>query len=170
MPAPVPIPPGAATGTSASDRKLYLPYSTLPILVGPGRGKITFHWFRVGRTEPIGDYARLILGYRGLTEDAARRAERLVDELFREDEFHLVRTYLESQHGVEVRTGMLTTPLTSVKPDTSTRLGTLRPWHVPEAEENTEILFHRLSDDESYSLPFDVWGAYLSTTRPSRSV
>lgn len=170
MPAPVPIPPGAATGTSASDRKLYLPYSTLPILVGPGRGKITFHWFRVDRTEPIGDYARLILGYRGLADDAARRAERLVDELFREDEFHLLRTYLESRHGVELRTGMLTTPLTSVKPDTSTRLGTLRPWHMDGAEEASEILLHKLTDEENYGLPFAVWGAYLSTTRPNRSV
>lgn len=170
MPAPVPIPPGAATGTSASDRKLYLPYSVLPALVGPGRGKITFHWFIPERTEPIGDYTKLILGYRGLTEIACTRAERLVNELFREEEFHLFRSYLEARHGVEVRTGMLTTPLTSVKPDTSTRLGTLRPWHSPDAEDASEILIHKLSDEGNYTLPFTVWGAYLSTTRPPRNV
>lgn len=170
MPAPVPIPPGAATGTSASDRKLYLPYSVLPALVGPGRGKITFHWFIPDRPEPIGDYTKLILGYRGLLDPARERAERLVNELFREEEFHLLRAYLEARHGVEVRTGMLTTPLTSVKPDTSTRLGTLRPWYCPNTEELSEILLHRLSDEDSYTLPFPVWGAYLSTTRPPRPV
>ena len=168
MPAPVPIPPGAITGTSASERKLYLPYSALPILAAPGRGKLTFHWFRPDRPEPIGDYARLILGYRALSDEARERAERLVNELFREDEFHLLRSYLETRHGVEVRTGMLTTPLTSVKPDTSTRLGTLRPWQLLETEESAEILIHRLSEEDQYSLPFVVWGAYLSTARPHR--
>ncbi len=166
---PVPAPILAGTGaTSAPERKLYLPYSDLPTQAGPGRGKVTFHWFYAGRQEPIGDYARLLLGYRGLTPEAQERAERLVNELFREDEFHLLRSYLESKHGVEVRTAMLTTPLASIKPDTGTRLGTLRPFHGEHPEHPTEVLIHMLAEEEGYTLPFQVWGAYLNPSRPGR--
>jgi len=169
MPAPTPAPILAGVGaTSASARKLYLPYSYLPTQAGPGRGKITFHWFCVGRQEAIGDYTSLLLDYRGLARDAQEKAERLVDEFFREEEFHLLRSYLESRHGVEVRTAMLTTPLASVKPDTATRLGTLRPFYIEPPEQQTEVLLHPLANEEGYTLPFTVWGAYLNPSRPGR--
>lgn len=135
--------------------------------MGTARNPVTLHWFCAERTEPSADYSKLILGYQALTPEARVRAERLVDELFQEDEFHLLRTFLEQQFNAHVRTAMLTTPLTSVKPDTGTRLGTLRPFGLLAPEHNGEVAVFRLSDVEGYSLPFAVHGAYLSSGRPS---
>lgn len=166
MAALTPITTNEREGTRASARKLYLPYSTLPTHVGPGRGKVTFHWFCTARAEPIEDYAPLILGYKALALAAQERAERLVSELFREDEYLQLRAFLESRYGVEVRTGMLTTPLTPVKPDSGTRLGTLRPWYDSAAESvSPEVKLFPLSEEAHYTLPFTVWGAYLSAAR-----
>lgn len=154
-------------GTRDADRKRYLPYCALSALVGTARNPVTLHWFCAERPEPTEDYSKLILGYQGLTPEAKVRAERLVDELFREDEFHLLRTFLEQHFNAHVRTAMLTTPLTSVKPDTGTRLGTLRPFSLISAEHEGEVAVLRLSEVAGYSLPFAVHGAYLSSGRPS---
>jgi hypothetical protein len=151
-----------------SNRKLYLPYSSLRTLLPQGKRdlySVTVHWFCVNRSAPIAPYASVLLGYKSLSDEARVRAEMLVDEFFREEEFHLLRDYLRERHHEDPRTAMLVIPVSAVKPDTGTRTGTLRPFGMPSANEREEVTIFRLAEEEGYSLPFTVWGAYAATPR-----
>ena len=103
------------------------------------------------------------MGYKTLSEDARARAEATVCEFFTEDEFHQLRTYLRERHGEDLRTTLLCAPVSATKPDSGTQVGLERPFAqcVPKAGSG----FHRLSDDEGYSLPFEVWGYYSLPAR-----
>ncbi len=150
---------------SALERKLYLPYSTRRIAQTPsklGVSLITFHWFYVDRSVPIAPYSSLILGYRTLSDTARVEAEMLVNELFREEEFHLLRDYLRTRHHEDLRNSMLVAPISATKPDTGTRAGGLRPFGRITPQDREEIFVHRLSDEPGYSLPFAVWGASVA--------
>lgn len=165
----VPRAPGSA-------RKLYLPYGKLAAVMPVRSGRLspmTIHWFVVGRSEPVAPYAAVIQGYRQLQGEARRRAERLVDELFREDEFHQLRDYLWNRHREDTRTSMLVTPVPPVKPDAGTRTGALRPFVKSGDGEGGEgagdgetPTIHRLADEPDYPLPFTVWGAYVAPAVP----
>ena len=160
----IPAPP--TVRLCAPDRKLYLPYSSLPIVGGVIHARAawstqtTVHWFVVGRTEPITAYDTTIQGYKSLSALARSRAESMVDEFFRESEFQQLREYLQTRRQ-DARTSMLTTPVSSIKPDSSTRTGTLRPFVQNDVEQSEQIAIYRLSDEEGYCLPFMVWGAYI---------
>jgi hypothetical protein len=148
-----------------ADRKLYLPYSSLRTVMPRTKhelSSVTVHWFVADRQEPIAPYASVILGYKTLSDTARARAEMLVNELFREDEFHQLRVYLRARHHEDPRISMLTTPVASVKPDTGTRAGSLRPFGRTPWDEREEIVIYRLSDEPGYLLPFAVWGAYIA--------
>jgi len=123
---------------------------------------VTVHWFVADRPDPIAPYASVILGYKTLNDTAKARAEMLVNEFFREDEFHQLRVYLRARHHEDPRISMLTIPVTSVKPDTATRAGGLRPFGRTPWDEREEIIIYRLSEEPGYSLPFVVWGAYIA--------
>jgi hypothetical protein len=123
--------------------------------------RVTVHWFLAERSEPIVPYLTVIQGYRTLTEAARLRAERLVDEFFREEEYHQLRDYLRQHHQDDVRTSMMMTPVSSIKPDRDTRAGMLRPYGQPSPEQREIVAIHRLSEEPGYSLPFAVWGAYI---------
>jgi hypothetical protein len=150
-----------------SDRKLYLPYSSFRLMKPKSRStpawlsRVTVHWFLAEREEPIVPYLTVIQGYRTLTAAARQRAERVVDEFFREDEYHQLRDYLRQHHQDDVRTSMLMTPVNTIKPDTDTRTGTLRPYGQPAPEQRETVVIHRLAEEPGYSLPFKVWGAYI---------
>jgi hypothetical protein len=156
-----------------SDRKLYLPYSSLRTVMPQGRRdlySVTVHWFCVARAAPIAAYANVLLGYRSLSDEARIRAEMLVDEFFREDEFHQLRDYLRERHHEDLRTAMLVTPVSPLKPDTATRTGTLRPFGIPSTNDREEVTIYRLADETGYSLPFTVWGAYAAATRSPATI
>lgn len=153
----------------ASDRKLYLPYGSMRLPEQQARvapswmSLVTVHWFVVGRSEPIVPYLTVIQGYRTLTAAARTRAELMVDEFFREDEYHQLRAYLQERHHKDLRTSMLTTPVTSIKPDGDTRIGRRRPFAQPAPESRDTVAIHKLSEESGYSLPFTVWGVYIET-------
>jgi hypothetical protein len=156
-----------------SDRKLYLPYSSLRTLLPQGKRdlySVTVHWFCVGRKTPIAPYASVLMGYRSLSEEARPRAEKMVDEFFRESEFHQLRNYLHDRHHEDLRTAMLVTPVSAIKPDTATRTGTLRPFGIPSAIEREELTIYRLAEEAGYNLPFTVWGAYAAAPRSPASL
>jgi len=121
--------------------KLYLPYGTFD----PGtdrrrlrrsvHGGAVFHWFVVGRTEPIAPYPSLILGHKTLVDNVRIAAERTVDEFFAETEFHLFRDYLQSCYGQDIRTAVLSPPVTAIRPDAYSHIGALRPFY-PYATES----------------------------------
>lgn len=145
--------------------KLYLPYSSFRLPLPGNRHDmqwVVIHWFVVNRAEPIAPYPTAILGYQTLNEATRGRAERTVDEFLREDEFHQLRDYLRERHHEDPRTSMLWTPVSSVKPDMATRVGTLRPFSLPAPERPDEVLLYRLADEAGYSLPITVWGAYIA--------
>ena len=138
--------------------KFYLPYGTLSELyLHP---VVTFHWFRVGREEPIASYERVILGYKSLTEEARARVEATVDEFFTEEEFHLLRDYLRQRNGTDLRTTVLTAPVSAVRPDGGSKAGALRPFALCPENPAEGSGWYRLADEEGYSLPFTVWGYY----------
>ena len=146
--------------------KLYLPYGALHRVADPRL--ITFHWFCVGRTTPLAPYATLIMGHRNLSDAALARAEATVDEFLSEPEFHQLRAYLRNRHGEDLRTTLLVAPVSAVKPDAGTHVGQERPFAQIEVGAATGKGFHRLSEDEGYTLPFTVWG-YYSLPSPMRS-
>lgn len=144
--------------------KLYLPYGALHRIADPRL--VTFHWFCVGREEPLAPYVSLIMGYKNLTDVARVRAEAMVDEFFSESEFHQLRAYLRARHGEDLRTTLLTAPVSAIKPDAGTHIGQERPFAQCVVANGNG--FHRLSDDQGYTLPFTVWG-YYSLPTPMRS-
>jgi hypothetical protein len=141
--------------------KLYLPYGNLRHFAG--HEHVTLHWFRKDRPAPIGSYEDLILGYKQMNPEQQRSSERMVDELFTEEEFHALRSFLQRKKNQDVRTGMLVPPVNSVKPGNELGLGLVRPFG--DRIEGTEGGFYKLSDEPDYTLPFPVWGYY---TQPSR--
>jgi hypothetical protein len=80
-----------------------------------------------------------------------------------------LRDYLRQHHQDDVRTSMLMTPVSALKPDTDTRAGTLRPYGQPAPEQRETVVIHRLAEEAGYSLPFAVWGAYIEAN-PHRVV
>lgn len=164
---------GAGGGSGAASRPRRAWYSA--------HSEVILHWFRVGRAEPIAPYPSLLLGYSGLTAEGRARAERMVDEFFTVDEFHRLRDYLRSQHGEDLRTAVLSAPVSAVRPDGATRAGALRPFYPPvlspkesgslegEPERRGTVPeggIFRLSEEEGYSLPFAVWGYYMVAAQP----
>jgi len=177
-----------------STMKLYLPYGTFGNASHRGESwyrphtEIILHWFVAGRKEPIAPYASLILNHKGLSPTVRARAEQTVDEFFAESEFHQLRDYLRDVHGKDVRTAILSAPVTAVRPDTQTRAGALRPFDpivlidplaveapetlddaIPTADAEdledtgeTSNAIYRLSEEKDYPLPFAVWGFYAS--------
>jgi hypothetical protein len=163
--APTGVPVSTPPTLCPPERKLYLPYSSLRTVMPRTKhelSSVTVHWFVADRKEPIAPYATMILGYKTLSDAARTRAEMLVNEFFREAEFHQLRVFLRERHHEDPRISMLTIPVASVKPDTATRAGTLRPFGRSPWEEREEIVIYRLSDEPGYSLPFAVWGAYIA--------
>ncbi len=148
-------------------RKLYLPYGTLRTSADPRQ--ITYHWFIIKRETPLAPYDKLILSYNGLSDDARVRAEQTVDEMFSQEEFEALRDYLRDQRSEDLRTGILNAPISANKPDTSTRLGTERPFQT--CSEGVTGGFMHLSEQPGYNLPFTVWGYYAMPAHlmPSRN-
>jgi hypothetical protein len=144
--------------------KLYLPYGALQ-RVADAR-MVTFHWFCVARPEPVAPYVSLIMGYRNLTDAARERAEAMVDEFLSEDEFHQLRSYLRERHGEDLRTTLLVAPVSAIKPDAGTHIGQERPF--AQCVLGNGNGFHRLSEEEGYTMPFSVWG-YYSLPTPMRA-
>ena len=107
--------------------------------------------------------AELIMGYKTLTEDARARAEATVNEFLTEDEFHQLRAYLRERHGEDLRTTLLCAPVSATKPDSGTQVGLERPFAQCAPKPGSG--FHRLSEEEGYTLPFEVWGYYSLPAR-----
>jgi len=154
--------------------KLYLPYGTfhrgtssLADSQHAFSRHVTFHWFCIERPEPIAPYASLIMGHHGLTPEARTRAEQMVDEFFSEEEFHQFRDYMQTQHQDDLRTTVLSAPVHAVKPDTSTRAGSFRPFRAGVEDSIPGSGFCKLAEEEGYSLPFSVWGYYIPAAAQS---
>ena len=142
--------------------KLYLPYGTHHRAADARL--VTFHWFCVSRKTPApATPAELIMGYKTLTEDARARAEATVSEFLTEDEFHQLRSYLRERHGEDLRTTLLCAPVSATKPDSGTQVGLERPFAQCAPKPGSG--FHRLSEEEGYTLPFEVWGYYSLPAR-----
>ena len=141
--------------------KLYLPYGTLKKF--KNNAQVTLHWFRKDRPQPIGSYEQLIQSYKQLTDpDQRRRAERMVDELFTEEEFFALRDYLRIHQGADLRTGVLVPPVSGVKYESEGKPGLLRPFSQRVDGEGGG--FYRLDEEPTYTLPFAVWGYYTQPT------
>lgn len=158
----------------AAKLKLYLPYgnfhrdsSGLTEARRLHAQQVTYHWFYIDRETPLAPYESLILGYRGLSAEARTRAEHMVDEFLSEEEYRLLRDYLRTRHRDDLRTTVLSAPVQAIKPDTSTRAGTLRPFRDCADDPASGSGFCKLSEEEGYSLPFRIWGYYApAVARP----
>jgi hypothetical protein len=171
-------------------RSLYMPYGNLPHSVRlrnnlPAHSNVVFHWFCVGRKEPISDYKNLILGYNHLSPSVRDLSQSLVDEMLTDEEFHQLKSYLMRRHGADTRTTLVTAPVFATRSRSSSKsesrpflpgslaAGTTDGAATPATpgtatfiESNTSG-FYPLSLEEGYDLPFAVWGFYGSagTTR-----
>jgi hypothetical protein len=142
--------------------KLYLPYGTLRVPGGPSATHdISLHWFCKERPTPVTNFAELIMGHKGLSEETRLNAEAAVSEFFTEDEFHQLRAYLRDTHRQDLRTAVLVPPVNALHPDHGTRVGAERPFARQAVEEaGGRKGFVKLSETEGCNLPFTVWGYY----------
>ena len=144
--------------------KLYLPYGNLKHL--HGNRDITFHWFVKDRREPVAPYEQLLENYKQLTPEGKLQAQRMVDELFSEEEFKSLRTFLYEKYREDVRTGILVPPINGIRQDIGPNRALVRPFAACPDDESGG--FCRLSEKDGYALPFSVWGYYTEPLRTRR--
>lgn len=140
-----------------STPQLYYGYS---IIASPSKPPIDVRWFRYDkRPQPVAPYDRLIWRYSTLTRQEQEITEDYVDELFTEEEAEMLRQYLRARHGWEMTIQRQEIPARYLwdeemgRGTSSLRAATITGLQYPEG-------FLKLSEEEAYSLPFQVWGWY----------
>lgn len=143
-----------------------------------GRDRVRFNWFYLDRQHPVLPYPYLIVDYGRLSDHEKKAAERCVRELFTRREIEALSSYLWTTHKSELYTKEVALPappevcVPCMAP--SVELAAMAvgedgpsdflafPYGLDDEEG-----FYRLSEEEGYTLSFDVWAQYSLKGCPS---
>lgn len=117
------------------------------------------------RPKPVAPYEDMVVRYGRLTESAKRIIEEYLDELLTEEEIEALRSYLWAKHRWELT--LQGEPLPArfeSDPEMGRGTSSFRAAVARGLQYPYRVL--NLSEEESYGLPFQIWGWYSLYTTP----